>query len=319
MKKGLWILTLLLFPCLVNGFFEKKLPVAIPDVYNVKLKNFTYFDLVSKDLQSLLKLNQAELTDAKPEDLQVDVDYQSMDTVKFGYFKFGNNDQKTWFVMSKDENGYWSELYIDQNYNYRIEKKERVKGFQTGEDFVSNKVKRMQALSWIPIPIRVVYKGLTAGFEKNLYFFLVTSFYQKNNLSDSAVGAVAASFFEGEFQILVKGNPKPVKFRMIDTNSNGCYNDYGQDRLFMDNNGDGYFRKKESEPLKEYLTFGQGNQGQRLHMIILPFPAKIAVIDIEQEFDIATLEPLPEPVKTDSDTAAESGDSQPPAELNNEL
>jgi hypothetical protein len=297
MKKTYWMLIILLIPFITCGFFQKRQPEILPGVYSIKLRNLTLFDLVSKDIESVYKLNLAELTEAKPEDLEVDVDYQKMWEVRFGYFKLGNNDQKTWFFMGKDQDGYWSEFYIDQNLDHRIEKKERIKGFQTGQDFVTHKVKRMQALSFVPVSLKVSYKGLTFEFEKNLYFFIITSIYQKKELTDNVVGVISASFFEGEFKALIDGNPKQIKFRIMDTNSNGCFNDYGTDQLFIDRNNDGFFRKNESYPLTEYLVSGSDKK-QRSRLIALPFPAKIAVVEAQQEYDLSSLEPIPEPVNT---------------------
>jgi hypothetical protein len=296
------MLFIMLIPFLASGFFQKRLPVPLPGVYPIKLRNLTLFDLVSKDIEGLYKLNLAELTEAKPEDLEVDVDYQNMGEVRFGYFKLGNNDQKTWFFMGKDQDGYWSEFYIDQNLNQRIEKKERIKGFQTGQDFLTHRVKRMQALSFVPVSLKVSYKGLTSEFEKNIYFFIIASIYQKKDLSDNVVGAISASFFEGEFMALQDGNPKPVKFRIMDINSNGCFNDYGADFLSMDLNDDGYFRKNESNQLAEYLVPGSDKK-QRLRLIVLPFPTKIAVTDTQQEYDLSTLEPIPEPVNAQPESS----------------
>ncbi len=151
MKKSSWILSIILIPCIASGFFQKQLPAPFPGVYPIKLRNLTIFDLVSKDSRDLYKLNLAELSEAKPEGLEVDADYQNMGEIRFGYFKLGNNDQKTWFFMAKDQEGYWSEFYIDQNLDHRIEKKEKIKGFQTGQDVLTHKVKRKQALSFIPV------------------------------------------------------------------------------------------------------------------------------------------------------------------------
>ncbi len=147
------------------------------------------------------------------------------------------------------------------------------------------------------------------------------------------MGVISASFFEGEFTVLQGGKQKRVGFRILDTNSNGCFNDYGTDSLEMDLNGDGYFRKKECNQLAEYLVPGPDKK-QRLRLIVLPLPAKIAVIYALQEYDLTTLEPASEPAiesdesstepTTESDEssakpATESGKSSSgPAEQSNE-
>lgn len=288
MKKISWLLILLFIPVMVNGFFDKRLPIPLPEVYPVKIRNLTFFDLISKDLD-MLQWNQAELTESKPQELEIDFDELNLSEVKYGCFKFGNFDQKTWFFMGKDSDGYWSEFYIDQNLDQRIVKKERIKGFQTGRDSVQN-IQRMQALSMVPVSVKVSYKGVTAEFEKDLYFFIRTGVYQKNNLSDTMVVASTASFLEGEFKIPDNKKSKTVKFRIIDVNGNGCFNDYGTDLLLMDLNHDGYFRKKEIDKLAEYPY--SSDKKQRWRVVVPPFPAKIAVVDVIGEMDPATLEPL---------------------------
>lgn len=302
MKKLSWLLILLFIPVMVNGFFDKRFPIPLPEVYPVKLRNLTFFDLVSKDLD-MLRWNQAELTESKPEGLEVDLGEVNLSDVKYGCFKFGNLDQKTWFIMGKDSDGYWSEFYIDQNLDQRIEKKEKVKGFQTGQDSIRG-LQRMQALSLVPVSVKVSYKGVTAVFEKSLYFFIRTGVYQKNNLSDSMVIATTASFMEGEFKVPGNGNSRLVKFRIIDANGNGCFNDYGIDFLLMDLNHDGYFRKKETDKLAEYPV--SIDKKQRWRFVVPPFPAKIAVVDVIAEIDPTILEPSPTKDSINPETTSET-------------
>jgi hypothetical protein len=301
MKKISWLLILLFLPVIVNGFFDKRLPTPLPEVYPVKLRNLTFFDLVSKDLD-MLRWNQAELTESKPDGLEVDPGELNLADVKYGCFKFGNLERKTWFIMGQDSDGYWSEFYIDQNLDQRIEKKEKAKGFQTGQDSIQG-LQRMQALSLVPVQVKVAYKGITAEFEKSLYFFIRTGVYQKNNLSDTIVMATTASFMEGEFKVSGSGS-RLVKFRIIDTNGNGCFNDYGTDLLSMDLNHDGYFRKNETSKLAEYPV--SSDKKQRWRLVVPPFPAKIAVVDVIAEIDPATLEPSIAKENIKSETTAEA-------------
>lgn len=290
MKKLLWLL-ILLVPFSVFGFFKKHFPVALPALYPVKLRTLTYFDIISKDLNDI-KWNTAELTDSKPEDLEVAVDYQSASEFKFGCFRLGNNEQKTWFLLCKDKEGFWSELYIDQNHDGQIEKKERIKGLQTGQE-ITNRIKVMDTSTLIPIPLKVSYKGLFTEFDQEVYFFIVIKAYQKSDLTDLIVGAVTASFFEGELKVENNNKQTQVKFRIIDGNSNACFNDYGTDLIYWDLNGDDYFRKDESIKLTEYLVSDSKSEHQ-LRMVVPPFPAKIAVIAANQELNDTSLEHLPE-------------------------
>jgi hypothetical protein len=292
MKKVSWLLIVLLIPVIilpvmVHGFLDKRLPLPLPDFYPVKLRNLTFFDLVSKDLD-MLQWNQAELTESKPPELEVNLGELDLTEGKFGCFKFGNLGQKVWFWMRKDSDGYWSEFYIDQDRDQQIEKNERVKGFQTGQDSFQG-IQRFQALSLVPVSLKVAYQGAKAEFERNLYFFIRTGVYQKKNLADSMVSAVTAGFLEGEFKVPDRGGSKMVKFRIMDANGNGCFNDYGTDLLMMDLNRDGYFRKKEIDKLAEYVV--SSDKKHQWRVVVPPFPAKIAVVEVAAEIDSVALEP----------------------------
>ena len=297
MKKLPWLLILIFIPVMAAwpmpapvfaGLFNRQSPVPIPGVYPVKLRNLTFFDLISKDLDMLM-FCRAELTDSKPEDLEVDLGELDLTGMKYGCFKFGNLDRKTWFVMGKDDDGYWTEFYIDQDMDQRIETKERVKGFQTGRDLVRS-IRRLQALSLVPVSVKVLFKGARREFEKNLYFFIRTNSYKKDNQEDTLVVATTASFFEGEWKVAEGQKTKTVKFRIVDANGNGCFNDFETDLLIMDLNQDGYFRKKEVNQIKEYPVTSDKKQ----YRIVVPsFPAKIAVVDVTAEIEPETLEPAP--------------------------
>ena len=57
-------------------------------------------------------------------------------------------------------------------------------------------------------------------------------------------------------------------------------NDYNEDLIYMDLNNDGFFTKNESQTLQEFFTFTDSNKEKgQLHMILLPFPAKLAVTE----------------------------------------
>jgi hypothetical protein len=300
--KKLYFPFILLVALFLVGF-TGKLPVINQGIYPVKIKNLTYFDLATRDID--WKENFAEVVESKPESLEVEPDYSKWDEVKFGSFKFGNTDQKVWFVMGTDFEGYWTEFYIDSNHDNRITAKEKVKSFES----IPGKYKGFKTkgvLSLIAVPVRVPFKGLTGKFEKTLYFFISVTSYLKKDATDTIVDALAASFLEGEAKITVGKNDKLVKFRIIDSNSNGCFNDYGKDQIFMDLNYDGYFKKNESQKLVEFFNIAN-KQKEQLQMFIPPYPGKIAVGEANQDFDRSQLEPLP-----DKAVEVEANDSSGP-------
>lgn len=262
------------------------MPVLKDGVYPLKAKILTYFELAAKDLD--LMANIAELTETKPDDLAVDFDYQQFDEVRFGGFRFGNHESKTWFLAGKDSSGYWSYFYIDQNLDHHLNKQEKVilqtvsgpyKGFKTKTAYTA-----------VPIAVTVSYKGETRSFTRPLSFFIDIEDYSKNDLHDTLVKAFNATFFEGTIQVIGQ-TPQLYKFRLIDTDSNGCFSDYGQDLVYIDENNNGYFQKNESHKLIEFFDSADPDK-QQMRIIVPPYPAKIAVIKADQTFDWIALEPV---------------------------
>lgn len=287
-----------------------KMPIPIEGIYPLKTKTLTIFDLYSQEYR--VTYNVAEVVEAKPEKITIDFDLERLKDYRFGSFKLGNNNQQTWFVMGKDDEGYWSEFYIDQNNDLKIKENEKIKSFQKGQDRVKG-LDRSQSLTWIPVRIRVSYKGLAGEIQKNLYLFISTMVLSKNNASDLLVEAITASFLDGEIQVASGKATKRINFRLIDANGNGCFNDYGTDLIFFDLDSDGYFQQNESHKLVEFfnLRAATGDEKQ-LRIIIPPFPAKLAVIEADQEYDLLALE-----AKSDQE-AEDEGEDPVPEDKGNE-
>ncbi len=265
-----------------------EIPSPYEGIYQLKLKTLTIFDLDPKNLT--LYWNFAELTDSKPEELKVEegIDYQKFQQYKFGFFRLGNNEEKVWLLMTKDSIGYWNDFYIDQNCDLTITKKEKVKSFQTNQGKDHGFITK-ESFSLIPISIKVNYKGFTKEYEKNLYFFISTVDYSKKDKSDPFVRIISASFLEGEVKVLKEKDEKLVSFRIIDTNGNGCFNDFGKDYIYMDLNNDGFYKKNESQTLNQFFDSESGKKQLRLNM--LPFSLKLAIIEATADFDLSQLEP----------------------------
>ena len=86
-------------------------------------------------------------------------------------------------------------------------------------------------------------------------------------------------------------NGKPLSFALVDGDGNGRYNDWGDDFLFYDKNGDGkYHFGKESQVLNPLhdLKIGQNNGIYRL--IVPVFPAKIGLIAADADYKMADFE-----------------------------
>lgn len=268
--------------------FARKPVVPVEGVYPVKSRAFTFFDLFSGELSDMT-VNLAELTESQPEGVRVDPELKKLNQLRYGSVKLGNTNEKTWFVVGS-EKGAWPVVYIDQNNDRLIEAKEKIKGIQTNQ--VRRKGMQVEAgANLIPFPVQVVFKGTSTLFEKRLYFFAQFERYSRDGNTEELVRLISASFLDGEIKVYDGKKFQQVKFRIVDGNSNGCFNDYGKDLIFFDSNFDGFFKKKEGQPLVEYFDYiGPDKQKRQLRMIVLPHPAKIAVVDSTLEIDRSQLE-----------------------------
>ena len=269
-----------------------KAPLFEEGVYPVHAKTFTYLELVAA--QPAITPNIANLTETKPDSLTVDFDPAALRGPVFGYFRFGNNEQKTWFVIGKDGDGNWSDFYIDRNLDYHLSPAEKVTGWETGQGAYRG-YQTTSTYITAPLALLVSYKGAERDYTAKPGFLIEILDVMKNNARDTFVKAYAAGFFEGEIPIRTGKAIRTFHFQLIDADSNGCFNDYGRDLAYLDANGDGYFRNDESHPLAEY--FGSANLQRQI--AVPPYPAKIAVTGVNADIDAAALEP--------GDNLAESG------------
>jgi hypothetical protein len=265
-----------------------KMFTPVEGIYDLKLKTLTFFDLIAKDVD--FKTVTAELTESPPTGLDVDIDLTKLTKPTFGSLKLGNNDRKIWFVMGQGKEGFWTEVYLDQNADSRIDTNEKIKGLQT---LTANerKFKRDSTYTMVPIPVKVSFKGVHRQFQKKLYYFFYTDVISyKATESVTLAGVSAAGFLEGEIKVARNKGFKLMKVRIYDTNGNGCFNDFGTDMFYLDTNYDGLFKRKEGSKLLEFFDGGVPKQGKQLRLILPALPAKIALIDSLQEFDRSKLE-----------------------------
>ncbi len=269
-----------------------KLPYINNGIYLVKQVNLDRQEFFSHDVSEVfLPANEARLVDSKPDELIVAPEFEKLKEVKFGSFKLGNNDNDIWFIMAKDPAGYYSQLYIDQNLDANITVKEKVSGFETFDYNSQGITAHMAIIQRNPIPVAVSYKGANGEIKKKVYFYLWTGIFKNNKEADIKVWLRTASVLEGLLSATAGKDQRLVKFRIMDSNSNGCFNDYGKDIIFMDLNYDSIFSKKETQPLNEFFDIKDGKQRKQFRFIVLPYPGKVQVAEATQEFDPQNLEP----------------------------
>ncbi|HOJ77292.1 MAG TPA: hypothetical protein PLZ08_06875 [Bacillota bacterium] len=295
--------------------FSGKGPIPMEGVYNAQLRTYTYFDLVALAKHKLITTGKpAELTESKPDELQVEFDINNLKQPLFGVVKLGNGEQPIWFVMGQDDDQYYSEIYFDRNLDNRITENEKVKGVQTF-DGKNKSLKVKYAFSMIPTSATVVYKGESDVIRKKLYFFIFAqNISNKNQQTETAVEFYTASFLDGEMKVQRGKELKIVRYRITDIDGNGCFNDYGKDIIAIDANLNGVFEKSEYYPLTEYFDYvDDSKQKQQLRMVVLPMPSKIAVTGVTTVVDRLQLEAVSDKAK-DEEAEDESNNGKTEAE-----
>jgi hypothetical protein len=291
MKKYSMIIALGMLSLLFFG--ATKLPYISAGTYLVKMVNIGRDEFFGNDFTDVFQTaNEANLIDSKPNELMVTPELEKLTDIRYGSFKLGNNEKDVWFVMGKDPAGYYSKIYIDQNLDYNISDEEKVQDIQTFDRRLKGIMVHFASAQTTPVPLTVSYKGMTGEIKKKVYFYLWARIFEKNDTDTSTVTIATISALQGLIRVMVGRNEKLVKFRLLDTNSNGCFNDYGKDVICMDLNYDGLYQ--ENQTLSEYFDIKTDTGKKQIHFIVLPFPGKVQVTEAIQEFDASKLEPEPD-------------------------
>ena len=265
-----------LLPCI--GIYEAK-PVVMREK-----------EVFSKE--RIIHWKAAQLVDSKPVVLTLDPELEKLKGIKFGSIRLGNNEKETWLVVRKDDFDYYSEIYIDQNMDNNITIKEKLQDidtFQVEEHGFTFNVSRTAPK---PIPLLVSYKGSNGTIKKKLDFYIQTEYVLKKKSGDTSfLYFINATAFEGRIKVTEgAGYEKDYRFRLIDANSNGCYNDFEKDYLLMDLNLVGKFKNDESQPLGEYFAVKEKGKKKQLRLVVFPYPAKIGVFESTNDFQSIELE-----------------------------
>lgn len=291
MKKHLFLIFMVMLPLLFLG--AVKLPYISAGTYLVKMVNAGrddfFRDYFTNKNQSD---NQGNLTDAKPDELTIAPELEKLNEIKYGSFKLGNHEKDVWFVMGKDPAGFYSKFYIDQNLDYNITDNEKVQDFNTNYGMLKGILVHSASAIGTPVPVTISYKGVNGGeIKKKVYFYLWTGIFGKRDENTTIVKIYTVSMLQGLMKVNVGKNEKLVKFRLMDADNNGCFNDYQKDVIYMDLNLDGVYSNQDSEPLSEYFDIKTDAGKKQMRFLVLPFPGKVEVIEATQDFDASKLEP----------------------------
>jgi hypothetical protein len=289
MKKYAILATLAIIPLLFIG--AVKLPFPSQGEYVGKLVNVSAEDFFKADYLRQ-RVNEAILTDTKPDEISIDPALK-LDKPKYGSVLFGDNDKRIYFVMAQDKDGYWTDFYIDQNLDYKITLQEKLKNnvkwnpqkTNDGWDLMESSV------TADPLQLTVSYKGSAGEIKKKLSFYLWTKdFTKKGSPEDTVIWFQTVSAFEGLVKVLIGKDEKLVKYRIIDANSTGCFNNYGKNFIYLDMNFDGNFSKNEAVPLYEFFDQKVDKKTTQMRFIIPACPAKLLIAPAADDLDLSKLE-----------------------------
>jgi hypothetical protein len=289
MKKLALLVIIVTIPLLFIG--AVKLPFPIQGEYNGKLVKISREDFFKEDYL-IQRANVAILSDSKPDEVTIDPEIK-IAKPKYGSVLFGDNDKRINFVMAQDTGGYWTDIYIDQDLDYKITSQEKLKNNGKWDPAKTKDGWDAMFTSIIidPFQLTVSYKGSIGEIKKKLNFYLWTKDYtKKSNPESTLVFFETASAIEGFVKVTMNKDEKLVKYRIIDANCNGCYNDYGKDYIYLDMNFDGYFSKKEAVPLYEFFDLKTDKTTTQMRFIVPACPAIIAIAPATENPNMAQLE-----------------------------
>jgi hypothetical protein len=273
----------------------------------------------------ILRYKQAQLMETKPENLKVDPAITKLEGLRYGSIRLGNNEKDVLFAIGKNDHDYYSELFVDQNFDNYIDLNERVPDLDTWEDKEDGLVVHTSSTYPKSVPVMVSFKSMAcAEITKKLNFYIQIEYIINRNTNDTFwVGFINTTTWEGTMDITVepyeikdsngrttKSNRelKKLKFCLVDTNANGCYNDFGKDHIMVDLNEDGKFSEDEAQPLLDSYLVKTKKQKKRMQLLVLPCPGKVAVVEENQDFDRAKLEPVADPL--DAPVAGNQGSNK---------
>lgn len=310
-KKILMVLALVVFSLGMVGATE--LPLPVEGIYHLKSAKVKSKDINKYFKARILRYKQAQVMETKPETLTVEPEITTSKGIRYGSIRLGNNEKDVRFVMGRDDHDYYSELYVDQNFDNHIAIQEKVPKMDTWEDKEDGLVVHSSSTHPKSVPVMVSFKSMACGeITKKLSFYIQIEYIMKENENDTFwVGFINTSTWEGSMTVTVEPHEemdsngkkitinrqqKDLMFRLVDTDSNGCYNDYRKDYMMMDLNEDGKFTDDEAQPLLDSFVVKAKKQKKKLQLLVLPCPGKVAVIEENQDFDLVQLEPESDPL-----------------------
>jgi hypothetical protein len=292
MKKVILIVTIIAVPLLLLGAVEVTFPC--PGTYDVQQVTLKFKDIFKK--KSITHWKSAHIVESKPTDLTVEPPIEKIKGIRYASVRLGNNEKDTWLVMGQDDAGYYSEIYLDQNLDNNITTKEKIADidtFQVEDKGFTINIGRVYPK---PIPLLVSYKGSKGEIRKKLYFYLQSEIALKKKTDTLFLSFINATALEGKITVKWFGGRNDSRVRLVDANSNGCFNDYNKDCIFMDLNA---YEKSDANkksinvlsPLYEYFNIKEKSKIKQMRLVVLPYPAKVSVIEATEEFDPVQLEP----------------------------
>jgi hypothetical protein len=282
MKRWMAIFTALGLILAMGASFK---PIFLPGVYDLKPEGT--WDLVSfpKDVYHYDKFST--YSTSKPANLKLDFPTDRFAGFQYSRFTLGNAGNVFNFVIANQRNYFYDALYIDLDHNGVITAKEEVKIEEKQNVALGYVFQSFEADPKIIVDYRISGgKVIARPLDIKLTFV-----YQKNSQR-------AEAFYILKNNTLMTGTTlsekDPLYFAIADGDNNGCYNDFGNDLVFFDRNGDRKFDYvKESQPLAELQDIKVNRKTNIYRLVLSPWPVKLGIISINQTYKLADFEPKP--------------------------
>jgi len=258
-------------------------PVLTPGIYPVQ-PGGDGWDQVVFDKKSNYRPGIKYFTAIQPSDVRLELPKERFASFSFGRFSLGNAGTEYTMVIGSQNRYFFDTLYIDLDRDGVITAREEVKMNERQSVALGYTVQELDAEA----RLTVAYRTSTGKIVEHPLDIRLIFYYGKFSDEPMVFYMVQNTTFLQGTGLL---NGKPLSFALVDGDGNGRYNDWGDDFLFYDKNGDGkYHFGKESQVLNPLhdLKIGQNNGIYRL--IVPVFPAKIGLIAADADYKMADFE-----------------------------
>ena len=195
---------------------------------------------------------------AKPDALTESLGDAEKAAATYALIKLGTAQDGVYVALGRQGGANVDFLYVDANNNKQLEAKERVE-LKKNSPFTNQGVEIQWTEAIKPVTCTANYARddgtiVTRPVSLQFHFLrVVLSSGRSGSTTKYLSFYVNNTWFTGTGRFKTGKDEKEMPFAILDGNDNGIFNDYGQDILMIDANGDGQFdMEKEMAQLLEF-------------------------------------------------------------------